>query len=84
MAISDQEREDAMTIGKLSAENSQNKSNIDTLFAKLDALTAEMHKFKTDVMVEVAGVSTKLSMMIGAAAIISPMIFAFMNYYLHK
>lgn len=73
MTLSSQEREDAETIGFLKAENAQNRSNIDTLFTKLDELAKQMHEL-----------STKVQVMIMVASVLSPIIFAIINHYLFK
>jgi VanZ family protein len=84
VSISEQEREDAMTIGKLQAENEQNKSNISTLNEKMDSLTKEVNNFKIEIMVEVSKLSTKLGAMIAIAAVLSPLLFGILNHFLFK
>jgi len=75
MSLPDQEREDAMTIGRLKAENDHNRNNIETLFKKFDELSAEMQRLKVDVMDKMSSLSNRLGMIIGAATILAPFVY---------
>jgi hypothetical protein len=72
-ALTEQEREDAMTIGRLSEANRQNASNISTLFDKFDKLTEEMHSL-----------STRLAVIVGIASVVSPLLYSLITHYVFK